>query len=97
MDEIIYESLCRYYNTLKNLGYVNLGLTSSLVIACVLNELLEDFSDVITDKELAVINDIMKCIDSQSCLVDYESKDLKTSTHCVKDNKHFSYSFPLEL
>jgi len=97
MDEVIYESLCKYYNTLKNLGYVNLGLTTSLVIACALNELIEDFSDNIGEKELAIINDIMKCIDNSSCLVDYESKDLKIDKYSDKTANVFEYIFPLKF
>lgn len=96
MDEMILSSLCNYFNTLKNLGYVNLGLTSSLLIACVLNELIEDFAEYMNSEDLSLINEIMSCINSESCLIDYDNKDLQTVS-CLDTGLHFTYSFPLEF
>ena len=70
VDNLILESLERYFNTLAKYGYVPYDKTIDLVILLHINRLQsKDFKEVLSKTDSIYLNNIVQCITERNCLV----------------------------
>lgn len=84
MDNLVYESLNRYFTHLGNVGYTKQAEIYKLLFLITLQELLDgDFKELISEKDYEEINKALYCVYGSTCLApypDYYSKGTKVKT-----------------
>lgn len=70
VDNLILESLERYFNTLAKYGYVPYNKTIDLLVLLHINRLQsEDFKEVLSETDNLYLNSVVQCITERNCLV----------------------------
>lgn len=71
MDEILYSTINRYYDTLIKTGYIPIGTVNKLIILDFISELTEDpsFSFFATDCDNCIISKLYECVTNNNCLI----------------------------
>lgn len=83
MDNVLYESLSRYFNILSKLGYMNYTDVNKLLVLIFVYDLLEsDCSAFITEEEYRVISSALYCLYGSTCLIPYPEYIVDTSISC---------------
>lgn len=83
MDNVLYESLSRYFNILSKLGYMNYTDVNKLLVLIFVYDLLEsDCSAFITEEEYRVISSALYCLYGSTCLIPYPEYIADTSISC---------------
>lgn len=75
MDELntlIAESLDKYFKVLKRNGYKSYGDVFGLIALCAIHQILDAYSDFLTEEDMRYINHAMYCL-SGNCLIDFPS------------------------
>lgn len=72
MDEIVYNSIVRYFSTLSNLGYVSYEDVNSLLFLTAIQEFIyKDFRGFINEDDYREIEKALYKVFGTSCLVSY--------------------------
>lgn len=71
LDELSFQSLERYFTVLEKTGYMNDVDTNKLMLLLFLQEFLDTYSHYITEDDYNLINSIIVCLYSTSCLIPY--------------------------
>lgn len=72
MDNIVYEALKSYFNTLSVLGYESYEEVYKLIyLISILDFTYNDFKGYITEEDYRIIQDSLYCIFGTSCLIPY--------------------------
>lgn len=87
MVNYVYESLCRYFEHLCNVGYMSQDNVSKLLILSCIQRLVEcDFRGHLNEEDYNKINDALYNIYGTSCLVPYpeyyNNKDRRIMYNC---------------
>lgn len=70
VDNLILESLERYFNTLAKYGYVPYNKTIDLLVLLHINRLQsKDFKEVLSETDNLYLNSVVQCITERNCLV----------------------------
>jgi hypothetical protein len=69
MDNVLYESLCNYFDTLTNYGYKDYSGTVKLIIYCLLVQFYNENSDSLTADEKESINHFISTFYDSDCLI----------------------------
>lgn len=93
MDNQLYNSLTRYYKVLSELGYLNYGISESLLVLSFLSDILnatcntysienEDtiYSSKLSDNEKGYIVKALDCLYGSNCIIPYP----ESYNHSVK-------------
>ena len=74
MDDILNESLTRYFNTLSKLGYLSYSEVDKLLVLIFIYDLLKsDWKFFITEEEHKIIDNALYCLYGSTCLIPYPS------------------------
>lgn len=74
MDNILNESLTRYFNALSKLGYLSYSEVDKLLVLIFIYDLLKsDWKLLITEEEHKIIEDALHCLYGSTCLIPYQS------------------------
>ena len=72
MDEIVYNSIVRYFSTLSNLGYISYEDVNSLLFLTAIQEFIyKDFRGFINEDDYREIEKALYKVFGTSCLVPY--------------------------
>lgn len=72
MDEVVYNSIVRYFSTLSNLGYVSYEDVNSLLFLTAIQEFIyKDFRGFINEDDYREIQKALYKVFGTSCLVPY--------------------------
>ena len=72
MDEIVYNSIVRYFSALSNLGYVSYEDVNSLLFLTAIQEFIyKDFRGFINEDDYREIEKALYKVFGTSCLVPY--------------------------
>jgi hypothetical protein len=83
MDNVLYESLSRYFNVLSKLGYMSYSEVDKLLVLIFIYDLLgSDCSTFITEDEYRVIDNALYCLYGSTCLIPYPKYIANTSISC---------------
>lgn len=83
MDNILYESLSRYFNTLSKLGYKSYSDVDRLLVLIFIQEWLEDKClNYINEDDQRIIERVLYCLYGSSCLIPYPTNIVKDALIC---------------
>jgi hypothetical protein len=72
MEEVVYEALCRYFNTLERTGYLaNSEVEKLLVLTFFKDFVTTDYRGLITYEDYRVIEQALNCLFGSTCLIPY--------------------------
>jgi hypothetical protein len=72
MDNIVYNSLYRYYTALSKLGYYKYKDVYRLLILCFLSDFVShDYRGIISKEDYHVIDRALNCLFGSNCLIPY--------------------------
>lgn len=72
MDEVVYNSIVRYFSTLSNLGYISYDDVNSLLFLTAIQEFIyKDFRGFINENDYREIEKALYKVFGTSCLVPY--------------------------
>ena len=71
LDNLVSESLNRYFTVLESVGQVSDADTSKLILLQFLQEFLQEYQGYITEEDYRVIDRIIQCLAGTSCLIPY--------------------------
>ena len=72
MDEILYNSLLKYFNTLSSVGYVSYKDVDKLLLLTIIQEFIyNDFRGFISEDDYREIEEFLYKIFGTSCLIPY--------------------------
>ena len=72
MNEVVYNSIVRYFSTLSSLGYVNYEDVNNLLFLIAIHEFIyNDFRGFITEDDYREIERVLYKIFGTSCLIPY--------------------------
>lgn len=92
IDVLLSESLDKYFNVLKTLGYTQQDNVDNLVILSGLSYILNTFQPYITEEDLRDIYQVLLCI-SGNCIIDYQTQLSQDSLiHQFTDNSLYRVS-----
>ena len=78
----------KYYNTLVQLGSVDIKAVSSLIIASWINDVLEGKYDcLVDDEQYTLLSELYTCIEG-SCLVPYQKYCRDITVNKLPDNRY---------
>lgn len=72
IDNTLCEALGRYYKVLEKTGYVKQGSVNQLLLLIFIQELLDNYSEFITEQDYAIIGSILECLYGSNCLIPYD-------------------------
>lgn len=70
LDYILNNSLNKYFSALKKVGYIANTTILRILTIIIINELLSDFKDYITDSDYNTLVDKVYCIANAECMID---------------------------
>ena len=83
MDNIIYNSLLRYFNTLITFGNVKYkDVYKILFLIWVNQQLTTKFSEYITEDDIRIMQRSVNCMFNSSCLIPYPKSLLNECSIC---------------
>ena len=74
MDDLLYQSLYRYFQTRSNYGYKSYDGVIKLIIYMFLVEFLDEFRDRLTDEEIRQVEMMINCLYGSDCLISFPSE-----------------------
>ena len=72
LDNLVYESLSRYFTVLQSLGYIPDTDTNKLILLQFIQEFLYEYQGYITEDDYRVLEQIMQCLSGTSCLIPFK-------------------------
>lgn len=79
MNDLLYESLKRYFTTLSKLGYVNYNNVYKILVLIFIDELLNS-NCIISKDDYKSIDSAITCLQGSTCFIPFKSKvDFKVS------------------
>lgn len=69
-NTLISNSLNKYFQVLARTGYKSYGDVYGLVVLCMINHILNNYSEYITEEDIQAIDRVVYCVGG-TCLVDY--------------------------
>lgn len=77
LDNIVFKAIERYYDILKNFGYIKPSTTNDIIVLSYIRKVLYMFQEYITDNDFTEILKSLDCL-SNNCIIDrlqYVSQD----------------------
>ena len=71
LDNLVSESLNRYFTVLESLGQISNADTNKLILLSFIQEFLGEYQGYITEEDYRVIDSIIQCLAGTSCLIPY--------------------------
>lgn len=92
IDNIVYESLDRYYDTLQCLGYINDNTVHKLLVLTFLNKLLKLNCSFITEDQYSKINEAIYKLQECTCIIPDNTSNIPSyySTVCKDNSKVYN-------
>lgn len=76
MEEVLdlsYDSIVRYFNTLRYYGYKNYEDVYKLIVLTSLQEVFETVPQFLTENDFKQITEAINCLSGTTCLIDFPS------------------------
>ena len=72
MEELVYNALCRYYNTLEKTGYLSYDQVEKLLVLTFFKDFVTtDYRGLITYDDYRTIEQALNCLFGTTCLIPY--------------------------
>lgn len=72
MDEVVYQAISKYYNTLEKLGYVNEFNVRKLLLLSFYEEFVyNDYRGLLSRDDYLIIEKALNCLFGSTCLIPY--------------------------
>lgn len=71
LDELTFQALERYFSVLEKVGYIKQKDVNKVILLTFLQDLMEHYSYYITEDDYNMINNIIVCLYSSSCLIPF--------------------------
>lgn len=71
LNNIALGALDRYFAVLEKVGYISNSETNKLLLLQFLQEFLQEYSYYITEEDYNIIDKLLQCLSSGSCLIPY--------------------------
>lgn len=75
LNTLVFNSIDRVFNVLRQVGYINRCNINSVLALIYLSDMLNKYSNYITDEDYKYIINAIKCLSENSCLIDFISFD----------------------
>lgn len=75
LNTLVFNSIDRIFNVLRQVGYINSCNINSVLALTYLSGILNKYSNYITDKDYKYIINAIKCLSENSCLIDLVNFD----------------------
>lgn len=77
LELILNNSLSNYFKHIEKVGYMSDTNVYQLVLLDFLNTFVRDYSDYLWDEDYAQIKNVINCLYSNSCLINWDKCDFK--------------------
>lgn len=71
LDNLVQESLARYFNVLEKTGYINERDTNKLILLTFIQDIINDYPYYITEDDYKVLSNLLSCLYGTSCLIPF--------------------------
>lgn len=84
INNLVRESLSRYFNILSKLGYKDYNSVYKLIILIHVQELLTNKCIELTNDDIRILNNTISCLTNSTCLIPSINTNLGSSIECLK-------------
>lgn len=72
MEEVVYDALCRYFNTLERTGYLSYDNVEKLLVLTFFKDFVTtDYRGLITYEDYRTMEQALNCLFGSTCLIPY--------------------------
>lgn len=69
MDNLEFETLKNYFNTVTSTGYVNSNTVKGVMVLVILNKLRKELCCLLTDDDKLAFDKALNCVIDNNCLI----------------------------